>query len=261
MSAAVAISNARLYEAAQQELIERRRAEEALAQKAAELFSSNAELNQFFFVSSHHLQEPVRSIVSYLQLLQRRYEGKLGQDADDFITFAVNGAIRIRELINAQIAYSHIGKHGRTFMPTDCSAAVDSVIGGLEPAIKEHDVMVTRSKLPSVSADANQIMQLFHHLIDNAIKFRTANSPQIHIDAHEEGDQWVFSVRDNGIGIAPQYFDRIFRIFQRLHKGEEYPGTGIGLAICKRIVERHGGRIWLESAPGEGSTFYFTLPR
>lgn len=261
MSAAVAIANARLYEAAQQELTERKRAEEALAQKATELSSLNAELNQFFFVSSHHLQEPVRSIVSYLQLLQRRYEGKLGQDADEFISYAVNGALRMRELINAQIAYSHIGKHGRTFMPTDCSAAVDSVISGFAPIIEQHGAEVTRGELPSVSGDANQLMQLFHHLIDNAIKFHRADPPQVHIDAEEQGDQWVFSVRDNGMGIAPQYFDRIFKVFQQLHKRDEYPGTGIGLAICKRIVERHGGLIWVESTPGEGSVFRFTLPR
>jgi PAS domain S-box-containing protein len=260
VSAAVAIANARLYEAAQKELAERKRAEEALAQKAAELSSSNAELNQFFFVSSHHLQEPVRSIVSYLQLLQRRYEGKIGQDADEFISYAVDGAKRMRELINGQIAYAHIGKHGRTFMPTDCSAAVDSVINGLQPLIHENNAMVTRGDLPAVSADANQIMQLFHHLIDNAVKFRGTEPPRVHIDAQQDEDQWVFSVRDNGLGIDPQYFDRIFKIFQRLHKGDEYPGTGIGLAICKKIVERHGGRIWVESEPGEGATFYFTLP-
>jgi PAS domain S-box-containing protein len=260
VSAAVAIANARLYEAAQQELAERRRAEKALAQKAAELSASNAELNQFFFVSSHHLQEPVRSIVSYLQLLQRRYEGKLGEDADEFISYAVNGAIRMRELINGQIAYAHIGTHGRTFMPTDCSAAVDSVLNGLRPVIEEHNATVTRDELPSISADSNQILQLFHHLIDNAIKFKGDEPPRVHISARQEDDQWVFTIQDNGLGIAPQYFDRIFEIFQRLHKGEEYPGTGIGLAICKKIIERHGGHIWVESEPGQGSTFYFTIP-
>jgi signal transduction histidine kinase len=260
MSAAVAIANARLYEAAQQELAERKRAEEALAEKAVELSSSNAELNQFFFVSSHHLQEPVRNIVSYLQLLQRRYEGKLDRDADEFIAFAVSGAMRMRELINGQIAYARIGRHGKTFMPTDCSAVVDGVIRGLKSTIEELNATVTRGDLPSIPADANQIVQLFHHLIDNALKFRGADPLEVHIDAQKDSDQWMFAVRDNGIGIAPQYSERIFQIFQRLHKGEEYPGTGIGLAICKKIVERHGGRIWVESEPGKGSTFYFTLP-
>ncbi|HWP28143.1 MAG TPA: ATP-binding protein, partial [Chloroflexota bacterium] len=192
--------------------------------------------------------------------LARRYRGKLDADADEFIEYAVDGARRMQALINDLLAYSRVGTRGQEFEPTDANAVFDQVVTDLGAAIEEAQAVVTRDDLPTVVVDPSQFGQLLQNLLSNAIKFRGERPPRVHVSARLEDDAWLFSVSDNGIGIAPEYTDRIFVIFQRLHSRAQYPGTGIGLAICKKIVERHGGRIWVESTPGEGSTFYFTLP-
>jgi len=248
------------YEGSLRDITARKEAEEALRQALAELERSNRELEQFAYVVSHDLQEPLRMVASYAQLLARRYRGRLDPDADDFITFMVDGASRMQQMINDLLAYSRVHTRGRPFEPTDCQAALDRALANLQMAIQESGASITHAPLPTVMADASQLAQLFQNLIGNAIKFRSEAPPRIHIGAQRRDSEWLLSVHDNGIGIAPQYHERIFVIFQRLHSREEYPGTGIGLAICKRIVERHGGRIWVESEPGKGSTFYFTLP-
>jgi PAS domain S-box-containing protein len=258
--AATAIENARLYEQAQTEIAIRREAEQALEQYADELERSNQDLQQFAYVASHDLQEPLRMVTSYLQLLQRRYQGQLDADADEFIDFATDGANRMRDLIRGLLNYSRVGTRGAPMQPIDCQEVLDKALDSLQVALAESDAQVTYHPLPTVSADATQLGQLFQNLIGNAIKFQADRRPEIHVDFEERDGGYLFSVRDNGIGIEPQYVERVFAIFQRLHTRDEYPGTGIGLAVCKRIVERHGGRIWVESQPGEGSTFYFTLP-
>ena len=221
---------------------------------------SNTELEQFAYVASHDLQELLRMVANYLQLLKRRYKDKLGPDADEFIFYAVDGARRMKALISDLLVYSRVGTRGKDYEPTDWVAVFDTATVNLQEAIQESGAKVSRGALPTVMADAPQLTQLFQNLVSNAIKFRSGEAPNIHVSAVRKGDEWVFSVRDNGIGVDPQYHDRIFVIFQRLHTRTEYPGTGVGLAICKRIVERHGGRIWLESELGKGSTFYFTIP-
>ena len=197
-------------------------------------------------------------VSSYTQLLSRRYKGRLDADADEFIAYAVDGANRMQTLINDLLAYSRVGTRGKEFEPTDCMAAVDLALGNLKAAIEESSAVVTHGPLPTVMADKMQIGQLLQNLIGNAVKYHGAEPPRVHVSAEQKGKDWVFAVRDNGIGIDPQYAERIFVVFQRLHTREEYPGTGIGLAICKKIVERHGGRIWVESQAGSGATFYFT---
>jgi PAS domain S-box-containing protein len=242
------------------EIAERKRAEERLRQTAADLTRSNRDLEQFAYVASHDLQEPVRMVSLYIQMLERRYRDKLDERARQYIARVVDGAHHMHTLINDLLAYARAGKASKDPEPVDCAAAFDRAADHLAQSIRTSGASVTRGELPSVRADATQLVQLFQNLIGNAIKFRADRPPQVRVEATADGDSWRFSVRDNGIGIDPQYHNRLFVIFQRLHGREEYPGTGIGLAICKRIVERNGGRIWLESAPGEGSTFYFTLP-
>jgi len=231
-----------------------------LRDRAAELTRSNAELESFAYVASHDLQEPLRMVSSYVELLARRYQGQLDDDADEFIAYAVDGANRMRNLINDLLLYSRAGTRGKDLEVVDGEAVLSASLANLRLAIEESGATISHDPLPTILADARQLGQVFQNLISNAIKFRSDKPPEIHISAERTGDNWCFAVRDNGIGLAPEFFDRIFVIFQRLHTKEEYPGTGIGLAVSKRIVERHGGQIWLESQPGEGTTFYFTLP-
>ncbi len=240
------------------DITERKHVEETLRQQTAALKRSNAELQQFAYVASHDLQEPLRMVSSYTQLLARRYKGKL--DADEFISYAVDGANRMQMLINDLLAYSRVGTHGKPFEPTDCEAVFDRALVNLQTALEENNAVVTHNPLPTITADASQLGQLFQNLIGNAIKFHVEEPPRVHVSAEQKGDEWVFSVRDNGIGIDPKYAERIFAISQRLHSKTKYPGTGIGLAICQKIVELDGGRIWVESEPGKGAIFYFTIP-
>jgi len=246
--------------ALREEIAERARAEDELQQAMTELERSNEELERFAYVASHDLQEPLRLVSSYVQLLARRYQGQLDADADDFIAYAVDAASRMRTLINDLLAYSRVGTQGRELEPTDCGAVLDQALAVLQLTIEESGATLTHDPLPMVMADGVQLVQLLQNLIGNAIKFRGEEAPRIHIGVEGRDGEWLFSVRDNGIGIDPQYHDRIFQVFQRLHGRGEYSGTGIGLAICKKIVQHHGKRIWVESEPGEGSTFCFTLP-
>jgi PAS domain S-box-containing protein len=242
------------------DITERRKTEEDMARLLSELQRSNKELEQFAYIASHDLQEPLRMIASYVQLLEQKYKGRLDEKADKYIYFAVDGALRMQNLIEALLAYSRVTTRGAPFDPVDTNLVFTHVVVNLSAVIKENHAVVTKDPLPTVRGDEAQLAQLFQNLIGNAIKFRKPDTPPlVHVSAKKARKQWAFSVRDNGIGMEAKYFDRIFQIFQRLHTHAEYPGTGIGLAICKRIVERHGGRIWLESAPGEGTTFFFTL--
>ncbi len=243
------------------ELEERQRAEIKMAQYAADLKRSNAELEQFAYVASHDLQEPLRMVASFTQLLAKRYRGKLDQHADEFIGFAVDGANRMQTLINDLLAFSRVGTRGKPFAPTDCEEVLSHALANLTTAIQETGAEVTHDPLPTVMADEVQLGQLFQNLLANALKFRGLDPPRVHVSSQQQGEEWVFRVHDNGIGIAPEHQERIFTIFQRLHRRDEYPGTGLGLALCKKIIERHGGRIWVESAPNQGSTFYFSIPR
>ena len=236
-------------------------AKDVLARQAQELARSNVELEQFAYVASHDLQEPLRMVTSYLQLIKRRYQGHLDEDADEFIAFAVGGVERMQLLIADLLAYSRVTTHGRPFKSTDCTVTLNHALANLKVAIEESGTVVTHDQLPTVMADETQLTRLLQNLIGNGIKFHKNNArPKIHVSALRTDGGWTFSVHDNGIGIAPEYFERIFKIFQRLHTSQEYAGTGIGLAVCKKIVERHGGEIWVKSELGQGATFYFTIP-
>ncbi len=235
--------------------------EAQLRQSMAELERSNKELEQFAYVASHDLQEPLRMVASYTQLLEKRYKNALDEDARDFIGYAVGGANRMQRLINDLLAYSRVQTRGKPFERVDLSSVLGQARGNLAAAVDEAAAVVTNGELPSLMADEGQLVSVFQNLIGNAIKFRGDEPPRVHVSAADAGLVWEISVRDNGIGINPEFHDRIFVIFQRLHGRDEYEGTGIGLALCKRIVERHGGRIWVESTPGEGTTFHFTLSK
>ncbi|MEW6125677.1 MAG: PAS domain S-box protein [Acidobacteriota bacterium] len=242
------------------DITDRKRAEDALAKYTEELARSNKDLEQFAYVASHDLQEPLRAVAGCVQVLQRRYAGRLDDRADELIRHTVDGAERMRILIEDLLAFSRVGTRGGKFATCDSQKSLTDALANLRLAIAESGAQITHGALPLLTADATQLTLLFQNLLSNAIKFRRASAPQIHIEARHQANEWVFSVRDNGIGIEPQYHQRIFGIFQRLHTRHEYPGTGMGLAICKRIVERHSGRIWVESVFGEGGTFYFSLP-
>lgn len=232
-----------------------------LKRQKEDLAGSNAELEQFAYVSSHDLQEPLRMVASYVQLLAKRYQGKLDQDADDFIYYAVDGAQRMQNLINDLLAFSRVGTKGKELKSVDFEVVLHHVLTNLQQAMQESDALVTHDPLPTLLADSTQMVQLLQNLVGNAIKFRDAKrAPIIHIGVKQEDKEWLFSVRDNGIGFDPKYRDRIFLIFQRLHNKTKYQGTGIGLSICKKIVESHGGKIWVESEAGHSTTFYFALP-
>ncbi len=242
------------------DVTERKQAQQDLARKVDELARSNAELEQFAYVASHDLQEPLRMVASYTQLLARRYKGHLDSDADDFIGFAVDGAIRMQRLIEDLLSYSRITTRGQSLTVTDAAAACQDALRNLRGAIDEANGTVTVDSLPPVLADPVQLTQVFQNLIGNALKYRDRRRPEIQVTARVDGSVATFSVSDNGIGIATEYFDRIFQMFQRLHTSKAYSGTGIGLALSRKIVERHGGRIWVESHVGVGSTFSFTMP-
>ncbi|MEX2569962.1 MAG: ATP-binding protein [Gemmatimonadota bacterium] len=248
------VGGRRIYTAVLRDVTERVRAEEELAR-------SNAELEQFAYVASHDLQEPLRMVASYTQLLARRYRGRLDDDAEEFIAFAVDGVTRMQALINDLLAFSRVGTRGGELQMVETAPVVERSLADLAPAIQETGAEVTCDDLPTVSADPAQLGQVLQNLIANAIKFRKPDTPpRVHISAERGDEEWIFSVADNGIGVGEEYAERIFVLFQRLHSRAEYPGTGIGLAICKKIVERHGGRIWLESEPGAGTTFHFSIP-
>jgi PAS domain S-box-containing protein len=250
-----------LVTAAIRDISLRKEAEAQLLRKIEELKQSNEELDQFAYIASHDLQEPLRMVASYTQLLSRRYKGKLDADADQFIAFAVDGASRMQRLILDLLTFSRVGTNGQQLLETSSEEALQQALSNLRGAIEESGALVTHDPMPAVLADETQLTQLFQNLIGNGIKYQNSGVPRIHVSAARNGGKkWTFSVKDNGLGIAPQYFERIFEMFQRLHKREEFAGTGIGLAICKKIVDRHGGTISVESQPGQGSTFSFALP-
>ena len=250
-----------LVTAAIRDITARKRAEAELLEKVEQLRRSNEDLEQFASIASHDLQEPLRMVASYTQLLSRRYTGRLDSDADEFIAFAVDGARRMQQLIQDLLLYSRVGSKGKELAATSSEAALAHALLGLGSAIEATGALVTHDPLPTVLADETQLVQLFQNLVGNAIKYQGPGTPRVHVSASPRDGKWRFAVKDNGLGIEPQYFGRIFGMFQRLHKREEFEGTGIGLAICKRIAERHGGHMAVESVPGQGSTFLFALAR
>jgi light-regulated signal transduction histidine kinase (bacteriophytochrome) len=249
-----------LTTAAIRDITTRKKAEAHLLRNVADLNRSNEELEQFAYIAAHDLQEPLRMVASYTQLLSKRYTGKLDSDADEFISFAVDGARRMQQLIQDLLAYSHVGTKGSDMLDTSSEEALQQALINLRGAIEDSSALVTHGPLPTVLADEMQLIQLFQNLVGNAIKYHGHEAPRVHISAATIGEKkWIFSVQDNGLGIDSQYFDKIFGMFQRLHKRQEFAGTGIGLAICKKIVERHGGSITVESQLGQGSAFRFAL--
>jgi light-regulated signal transduction histidine kinase (bacteriophytochrome) len=245
------------------DITERKRLEEELVTKAEELARSNTELEQFAYVASHDLQEPLRMVSSYVQLLARRYQGALGQEADEFIQYAVDGAARMQALIQDLLAYSRVGGSGTKLVPVDCEKVLSQTLIDMQITITEAGATITHEPLPVIRFDPVQFAQILQNLISNAIKFRRPEVPPIvAISAVEHSEEWLFSVKDNGLGVSDLFLKKAFQIFQRWQARGESPGTGtgIGLAVCRRIVERFGGRIWIESKVGEGSTFYFTIP-
>lgn len=250
---------ARLPECVRRALREKKLRDET-RQAQQELVRSNRDLEQFAYVASHDLQEPLRMIATYTQLLAERYQGRLDENADKFIHYAVDGALRMQALVHDLLAFSRVGRQGIDRHPADCNQIVESAMANLQAAIRESGAHIQWDHLPVIPADSAQLTQLFQNLIGNAIKFHGTQPPRIQITAEKKRQEWLFAVNDNGIGIAPEHFEDVFAIFKRLHGRDEYPGSGIGLAICKKIVEQHGGRIWVKSRPGEGSSFKFLLP-
>ena len=250
----------KLIDELQDTVAELKRTEEKLEQKSQDLARSNAELEQFASAASHDLKEPLLAITIDLKLLKKRYEGKLDPEADKFIADTIEEAMHMQTLINDMLSYARLGTNSKTFVRTDCTAILKRSLANLRIPLEQSGAVVTHDPLPEIVADPMQLSQLLQNLMNNAIKFRSDEKPRIHISAERNETEWVFSVSDNGIGIPAEYSERIFEMFQRLHDKKEYPGTGIGLATCKKIVERHGGRIWVKSEPNKGSTFYFTIP-
>ena len=246
--------------AAIRDITNRKAAEAHLLQKVDELNRSNEELGQFAYIASHDLQEPLRMVASYTQLLGRRYKGKLDSDADEFIDFAVDGANRMQRLIQDLLAYSRVGTEGRDLVDTSSEKALQLALGNLGSAIEQSAAVVTHDPLPTVIADESQLVQLFQNLVGNAIKYQRPGIPRVHISAVMAEKKWMFSVNDNGLGIDSKYTDKIFGMFQRLHKRNEFAGTGIGLATVQRIIARHGGKVWAEGVVDEGATFYCSIP-
>ena len=234
--------------------------EEKVEKRTEELLKSNKELEQFAYVSSHDLQEPIRMVTSFTQLLERRYKGQLDADADDYINFIVEGAHRMKYLIDDLLAFSRLNTQVKEFEKVNLETVLNNVLSDLSVSIEGSNAIITHDPLPTIIADKTQKMQVFQNLIANAIKFQGSNPPKIHISAHKDEKEWKFSVADNGIGIAPEYQKQIFEVFKRLHTRDVYPGSGIGLSVCQKIIRRHGGDIWVESELGKGSTFYFTIP-
>jgi light-regulated signal transduction histidine kinase (bacteriophytochrome) len=232
-----------------------------MSELVVELKRSNKDLEQFAYVASHDLQEPLRMVSSFTQLLERKYRDKLDEDANEYIWYVVDGAKRMQSLINDLLSYSRVTTKVKDFAKINLNETVDEALFNLEIAIEENDAIVVVDSLPQIHGDSSQMVQLFQNIIGNAIKYRSEKIPEIHISASEGDQEWIFKIEDNGIGIQPEYNERIFQIFQRLHGSHAYSGTGIGLAICKKIVELHGGSIWVNSKPGEGSIFYFTIPK
>jgi PAS domain S-box-containing protein len=242
------------------DITERRKSEEHLTKTMEELKRSNDELGRFAYVVSHDLQEPLRMVASYTQLLAQRYKGRLDSDADEFIAYAVDGCNRMQGLIQDLLSYSRAGGDGEALRVVSAENALQKALKNLRATIEQSRARVTHDSLPAIMTDGTQLVQVFQNLIGNAVKYRGAETPQVHVSANKDGNEWIFSVRDNGLGIEPQYFEKIFILFQRLHGQKEFEGTGIGLAMCKKIVDRLGGRIWVESQIDQGSTFYFALP-
>jgi len=242
------------------DITEQKQAETARKQILDELIRSNADLEQFAYVASHDLQEPLRNVASCMQLLEKRYRSKLDAEADKLIWYAVDSVARMKALIIDLLAYSRVSTRGNALKPLESEEVLKQTLRALRPSIEETGCVITHDPLPAIEGDFTQLMQVVQNLISNAIKFRGTDSPRIHVSASRNGVEWVFSVTDNGIGIETRHLDRIFLIFQRLHKKTQYQGTGMGLAIVKKIIERHHGRIWVESEPGKGTTFFFTIP-
>jgi PAS domain S-box-containing protein len=250
-----------LVTAAIRDISVRKHTEERLAKTVEELRRSNDELEQFAYVASHDLQEPLRLVASFTELLAERYKGRLDSEADEYIAFAVDGSHRMQRLIEDLLAYSRAGTKGKLLPKVSMDNVLEEALANLQVAIEESGAAVTHDSLPSIKTDKQQLIQVFQNLIGNAIKYRSAEAPHVHVSAEKKNDnEWIFAVRDNGLGIDPEYFERIFILFQRLHGQSEFEGSGIGLAICKKIVNRLGGTIWVESHAGKGSTFYFSLP-
>jgi light-regulated signal transduction histidine kinase (bacteriophytochrome) len=244
------------------EVADRTHAEDELRTKTIELARSNAELEQFAYVASHDLQEPLRMVSTYMQLFEKRFKGSIvDEKADKYIAYAVEGAKRMQALIGGLLAYSRVGAGDHVSTRVDLNDTLDLALMNLSQALLDTRALITRDPLPTITGEPTQLAQVFQNLIANANKFHRPDvTPHIHVSATRQGGSWVLSVKDNGIGIEPEFFDRTFVIFQRLHTRTEFPGTGIGLSICKKVVERHGGRIWIESKPGDGTSFCFTLP-
>jgi PAS domain S-box-containing protein len=262
VSSVYEVNNKKVIQCNIRNITVRKKLEEDLVIKAAELARSNIELQQFAYIASHDLQEPLRAISGFTELLVKRYHGKIDEKADTYIDFITEGTTRMQQMIQDLLTYSRVQTQVHEFVRIDSNTSLDLALSDLQVATKEHNAIITNDPLPSIFADQEQITKMFQNLIGNAIKFHKPGVvPKVHISAKQDKNNWIFSVSDNGIGINQQYADRIFKIFQRLHTRDEYPGTGIGLAICKRIAEQHGGTIWIESVPGSGSTFYFTIPK